>query len=44
MKTWNEHPVPFTWTKTAEQILESLGPLLNRISGAGHYIVRPLRA
>ncbi|WP_211482613.1 helix-turn-helix domain-containing protein [Arthrobacter sp. OV608] len=36
VKTWNEHPTPFTWTKTAEQILESLGRLLNRISGAGH--------
>ena len=33
---WNEHPSPFIWTKTAEQILESLGRLLNRISGAGH--------
>ena len=36
VKTWNEHPTPFTWTKTAEQILESLGRLLHRISGAGH--------
>lgn len=36
VRTWNENPTPFTWTKTAEQILESLGRLLNRISGAGH--------
>jgi transposase len=28
-------PNTLTWTKSAEQILESLGRLLNRISGAG---------
>ena len=33
---WNEHPKPFIWTKTADQILESLGRLLQRINGAGH--------
>jgi transposase len=33
---WNENPHPFIWTKTAEQILESIGRLLKRISGAGH--------
>jgi transposase/uncharacterized protein YerC len=33
---WNENPKPFIWTKTAEQILESLSRLLQRISGAGH--------
>jgi transposase len=33
---WNADPQPFVWTKTAEQILESLGRLLTRISGAGH--------
>jgi transposase/transcriptional regulator with XRE-family HTH domain len=33
---WNADPKPFIWTKTAEQILESLGRLLTRISGAGH--------
>jgi transposase len=33
---WNESPRPFIWTKSAEQILESLGRLLTRISGAGH--------
>ncbi|MET3352054.1 UNVERIFIED_ORG: transposase [Arthrobacter sp. UYEF1] len=33
---WNTNPTPFTWTKTAEHILESIGRLLNRISGAGH--------
>jgi hypothetical protein len=33
---WNEDPMPFIWTKPAEQILESIGRLLTRISGAGH--------
>jgi transposase/transposase-like protein len=36
VKAWNEKPTPFIWTKTAEQILESIGRLLNRISDAGH--------
>jgi len=35
-KGWNEDPKPFIWTKPAEQILESIGRLLTRISGAGH--------
>lgn len=34
--TWNEDPKPFVWTKTADQILGSLGRLIQRISGAGH--------
>jgi transposase len=33
---WNENPKPFIWTKTAEQILESLPQLLQRINGGGH--------
>jgi hypothetical protein len=33
---WNENPKPFIWTKTAEQILESLSRLLQRINGAKH--------
>jgi transposase len=33
---WNQHPRPFIWTKTAEEILESLGRYCRRISGAGH--------
>ncbi|MFG2525140.1 hypothetical protein [Streptomyces sp. NPDC048527] len=24
VKQWNENPTPFTWTKTAEEILDSL--------------------
>jgi transposase len=36
VKAWNDDPKPFVWTKTAEQILTSLGRLVQRISGAGH--------
>lgn len=36
VKAWNDNPTPFIWTKTAQQILESLGRLLKRTSGAGH--------
>jgi transposase len=34
--TWNQNPRPFTWTKTADEILNSLAKYLARISGAGH--------
>jgi transposase len=33
---WNEHPRPFLWTKTAEEILESLARFCRRTSDAGH--------
>lgn len=33
---WNTHPRPFIWTKTAEEILESLARFCSRISGAAH--------
>jgi len=33
---WNEDPKPFIWTKSADEILESLSRYLQRISGAGH--------
>ena len=36
VKAWNENPKPFVWTKTAEQILGSLGRLIQRTSNAGH--------
>lgn len=36
VKTWNDNPKPFIWTKTADQILESLHRLLQRTNGAGH--------
>ena len=36
IKTWNEDPRPFVWTKTADEILESLKRFCERTSGAGH--------
>jgi hypothetical protein len=29
VKNWNADPKPFVWTKTAQDILESLGRLIN---------------
>src|SRR5262249_11636624 len=34
--TWNENPRPFAWTKTAEEILNSLAEYITRISGGAH--------
>lgn len=31
-RNWNENPRPFTWTKTAEEILDSLARYLAKIS------------
>jgi hypothetical protein len=33
---WNQNPRPFIWTKSAEEILESLARYCRRISDAGH--------
>ena len=33
---WNEHPKPFIWTKTADEILSKIKRLIERINGAGH--------
>ena len=33
---WNDHPRPFVWTKTAEQILESLAAYCQRINNSRH--------
>ncbi|MEM8882897.1 MAG: IS630 family transposase, partial [Planctomycetota bacterium] len=32
----NENPKPFVWTKTADEILESVARFCKRTSGAGH--------
>lgn len=32
IKTWNEDPKPFTWTKTADEILKSLADHLTKIT------------
>jgi transposase len=34
--TWNADPVPFVWTKDADEILDRLASYLDRIPGAGH--------
>jgi transposase len=36
IKTWNENPKPFVWTKTAEDILDSLARYISRITDARH--------
>ena len=36
VNAWNQNPKPFIWTKTAEQILDSIARLLKRTNGAGH--------
>ena len=36
IKTWNQNPKPFAWTKTAEEILDSLARYISRITDAGH--------
>jgi transposase len=33
---WNEDPRPYVWTKTAEQILDSIARYCNRINASGH--------
>jgi transposase len=34
--TWNDNPRPFVWTKTADQILESIATYCNRINESRH--------
>ncbi|MGW2585248.1 IS630 family transposase, partial [Streptomyces virginiae] len=36
IRTWNENPRPFAWTKSADEILERLASYLDRIPGASH--------
>ena len=36
IKLWNEHARPFTWTKTADQIIDRTCRYCSRISGPGH--------
>jgi len=36
IENWNENPRPFAWTKTADEILNSLAEYMARISGAPH--------
>jgi transposase len=36
IKTWNDEPRPYLWTKTADQILESLARYCERINDSRH--------
>ena len=36
MKTWNDDPKPYVWTKTADQILESITRYCTRNGESGH--------
>ncbi len=36
MKTWNDDPRPYVWTKTADQILESIKRYCTRINDSRH--------
>jgi transposase len=34
--TWNDNPRPFVWTKTADQILDTIATYCQRINASGH--------
>jgi transposase len=36
IENWNDHPKPFVWHKTADEILDSLAYYCQRISDSGH--------
>jgi transposase len=36
INAWNKDPKPFIWTKTADQILETLAAYCERINDSGH--------
>jgi transposase len=36
IQTWNDDPKPFVWTKTADQILDSISRYCNRINDSRH--------
>jgi transposase len=36
IETWNENPQPFVWTKTADQILDSISRYCTRINQTSH--------
>jgi transposase len=36
IETWNENPRPFVWTKTADEILNSIARYCQRINESGH--------
>ncbi len=36
IENWNENPIPYVWTKTADEILESIAQYCNEINDARH--------
>jgi len=36
INTWNDNPRPYVWTKTSDQILESIARYCERINASGH--------
>jgi hypothetical protein len=36
IQAWNQDPTPFVWTKTADEILDSLTVYWGRIGDSGH--------
>jgi hypothetical protein len=36
INAWNADPKPFVWTKTADQILDTLAAYCQRITDSGH--------
>ncbi len=36
IETWNDDPRPYVWTKTADEILDSIAAFCQRTSGAGY--------
>ena len=36
LEHWNEEPRPFVWTKSSDQILETIAAYCNRITDSGH--------
>jgi transposase len=36
IQTWNDNPRPYVWTKTADQILDSISRYCTRINDSGH--------
>jgi transposase len=39
IETWNDDPRPFVWTKTADQILDSIARYCDRINASRHSLV-----
>ena len=36
IETWNKNPKPYVWTKTADQILDSIASYCQRINDSRH--------